>query len=111
MTRPKAMLSAAVALVVLVAIVVGGLAIAGDSGDDEGTSGTTPTTTPAPSEAPDGSSAQPGLGGFPPQFIQCLTDRGVDIEGEDPQELFHGGAVPPQVLNACFGALHGGGAP
>jgi hypothetical protein len=109
-TRPRAVLLAAVALVVLVAIVVGGLAIAGDSGDDEGTDGT-PTTTPAPSEAPDGSTAQPGLGAFPPEFIQCLTDRGVDIEGKDPQELFHGGAVPPEVLNACFGALHGGGGP
>jgi hypothetical protein len=109
-TRPKAVLSAAVAIV-LVAIVVGGLAIAGDGGEDEGTSGTTPTTTPAPSEAPDGSGPQPGLGAFPPEFIQCLTDRGVDIEGKDPQELFHGGAVPPEVLNACFGALHGGGGP
>jgi hypothetical protein len=109
-TRPKAVLSAAVALVVLVAIVVGGLAIAGDSGDGGGTS-VTPTTTAAPSEAPDGSSAPPGLGAFPPEFIQCLKDRGVDIEGKDPQELFHGGAVSPQVLNVCFGTLHGGGAP
>lgn len=111
MSRPKAVLSAAVALVVLVAIIVGGLAIAGDSGDDEGTSGAAPTRTSAPSGAPDGSPAQPGLGAFPPEFIQCLTDRGVDIEGKDPQELFHGGAVPPEVLNACFGALHGGGGP
>jgi len=107
-SRPKAVVSVAVALVVLVAIVVGGLAIAGDSGDDEGTRGT-PSTTPAPSDAPDGSTAPPGLGAFPPEFIQCLKDRGVDIEGKDPQELFHGGAVPPEVLNTCFGALHGGG--
>jgi hypothetical protein len=103
-------LSVAVPLVVLLAIVVGGLAIAGDSVDDEGASGT-PTATAAPSKASGGSSMPQALGAFPPEFIQCLKDRGVDIEGKAPQELFHGGAVSPQVLNACFGALHGGGAP
>jgi hypothetical protein len=111
MRRPKAAFSIAAALVVLVAIIVGGIAIAG-GGDDEGESAT-PVTTSPPSEAPDGSAAPPGaLGGFPPEFLQCLKDRGVDLEslaGADPQELFHGGAVPPQVLNACFGVLHGGG--
>ena len=107
MRRPKAVVSLAVALVLLVAVVVGGIAIAGGSGGDEGTN-----ATPAPSEAPGGSDTPPGLGAFPPQFIQCLTDQGVDIEdleGLDPNEIFHGGAVPPQVLNTCFGVLHGGG--
>jgi hypothetical protein len=112
MRRPKALLSVAAALVVLVAIVVGTIGIAGGSGDDEGKTAT-PAKNPAPSDAPGGSAAPPGaLGRFPPQFIQCLEDRGVDVEsleGEDPTEIFHGGAVPPEVLNACFGVLHGGG--
>lgn len=115
MRRPKAVLSVAVALVVLVAIVVGGIAIAGSSGDDEGENATPATTSPR-SDPPGGSAAPPsGLGGFPPQFLQCLEDRGVDVEGlegQDPNEIFHGGAVPPEVLSACFGVLHGGsGAP
>jgi hypothetical protein len=111
MSRPRAALSVAVALVVLAAIIVGGIAIAG-GGDDVGKNATPATTSP-PSEAPGGSAAPPSvLGGFPPQFVQCLKDRGVDVEsleGKDPQEIFHGGAVPPEVLNACFGVLHGGG--
>jgi hypothetical protein len=107
MRRPRALLSVAVALVVLVAIVFGAIAIAGGGGDDEGTA-TTPATTPAPSEPP-GGSAPGDLGRFPPEFIKCLEDQGIDVEGKDPIELFHGGGVPPQVLNECFGALHGGG--
>jgi hypothetical protein len=107
MRRPKALISVAAALVVVAAIVVGGIAIAGGSGGDEGT-----TATPAPSEPPGGSATPPGLGGFPPEFIQCLKDKGVNIEGLeglDPNEIFHGGAVPPETLNTCFGVLHGGG--
>jgi hypothetical protein len=113
MTRSKAVLSAAAALVVLVAIVAGGIAIAGGSGDDEGDTAA-PTTTQAPSDAPGGSAAPQGLGAFPPQFLQCLADRGVDvekIESMDINELLHGGAVPPEVVSACFGVLHGGGGP
>jgi hypothetical protein len=110
MRRPKALLSVAAALVMLIAIVVGGIAISGGNRNDEGK-----TATPAQSDPPDASAAPPGgLGGFPPQFVQCLEDRGVDVdslEGEDPNAIFHGGAVPPQVLNDCFGALHGGDPP
>jgi hypothetical protein len=115
MRRPKTVLSVAMALVVLVAIVVGGIAIACSSGDDGGENATPASASPR-SDPPGGSVAPPGgLGGFPPQFLQCLKDRGVDVEGlegEDPSDIFHGGAVPPEVLNACFGVLHGGsGAP
>ena len=102
MRRPTAITALALALVALA------LALAACGGDDEN-----PTTKPAPSESPGGGAAPPGaLDRFPPQFIQCLKDRGVDVEsleGEDPNEIFHGGAVPPDVLNACFGVLHGGG--
>jgi hypothetical protein len=113
MRRPKAVVSIGLAIVALAAIVVGSIAIAGGSGN-EGEEAT-PAETSAPSDAPDGTAAPPGgLGGFPPQFLQCLADRGVDVEsleGEDPNEIFHGGAVPPDVLSDCFAVLHGGGAP
>jgi hypothetical protein len=114
MRRPRAVLAVGVAIVVVAAIVVGGIAIAGGGGNDEGETATPATTSP-PSEAPDGTAAPPGgLGSFPPQLLQCLADRGVDVEsleGGDPNEVFHGGAVPPDVLSDCFAVLHGGGAP
>ena len=105
MSRPRVVILIAVALVALVAILIGGIAIAGGSGDGETT--TTPTTTAAPSDAPGESAVPPALRAFPPQFLQCLRDRGVDLKGLDSNELLHGGGVPPQVLTACFEALHG----
>jgi hypothetical protein len=104
----RTVISVAVALVAVIAIVAVGIAAAGGGGDDGESS-----TSPAPAAAPSDGAAPPGvLSGFPPEFIQCLADQGVDIqslEGIDPQEIFHGGAVPPEVMNACFGVIHGGG--
>jgi hypothetical protein len=50
---------------------------------------------------------------LPPGFAECLADQGVEIpEGASLNEIFHGGAVPPEVVNQCFERLHqGGGAP
>ena len=87
-------------LIALVAIVVGGIALAG--GGDEVTS-----TSTAPSEAPSAGAA-PSQGALPPQITECLADQGFDLES--PDELHS--AVPQQVINECFNALHqGGGAP
>jgi hypothetical protein len=105
MRRRRTLLSVGVALVVLVAIVAGAVAIAG-GGDDETTTAA-PTTTSA--QPRDRSGAPSSV--FPPQFIQCLKDRGVEVEGLDPQELLHGGAVPAEVLNTCFSMLHEGDDP
>jgi hypothetical protein len=105
----RTVISVAVALLAVIAIVVVGIAIAGGGGDDGESS-----TTPAPAAAPSDGAAPPGVASqLPPGFAECLADQGVDIpEGADLNELFHGGAVPPEVLNACFGRLHqGGGAP
>jgi hypothetical protein len=103
-------ISVAVALVAVIAIIVVGIAVAGGGGDDGESS-----TSPAPAEAPGGGVTPPSAGGLqlPPGIAECLADQGVDIpEGADLNELLHGGAVPPQVLNACFQALHqGGGVP
>lgn len=92
MRRPRAVISVALALVALVAIVVGGIALAG-SGDDGGT-----TTSPAPAEAPSGATP-PSSGALPPELLECL---GV----ESPNEIH---SAPPQVVEECFGALHQGG--
>jgi hypothetical protein len=101
-------ISVAVALVVLIAIVIVGIAVAGGGGDDGESS-----TSPAPAAAPSDGAAPPDVASqLPPGVADCLADQGVDLEGADINEILHGGAVPPQVLNACFQALHqGGGAP
>jgi hypothetical protein len=102
-------ISVAVALVAVIAIVVIGIAVAGGGGDDGESS-----TSPAPAAARGDGAAPPGVASqLPPGFAECLADQGVDIpERAGLNEIFHGGAVPPQVLNACFEALHqGGGAP
>jgi hypothetical protein len=101
-------ISAAVALVAVIAIVVVGIAVAGGGGDDGESS-----TSPAPASAPSDGAASPDVASqLPPGVAECLADQGVDLEGADINEIFHGGAVPPKVLNACFQALHqGGGAP
>jgi hypothetical protein len=107
--RPRAVLSVALALFVLVAIVVGGLAIAGDGGDDEGTTAT-PTTTPATSRARSESAGPPSLGALPPAFVQCLADQGVDVESITSESLVD--VIHSPSGSACFGVLHqGGGAP
>jgi hypothetical protein len=103
--RPRAVLSVALSLLVLVAIVVGGVAVAGSVGDDEGTTAT-PTTTPAPSGARSESAMPPSLGAFPPAFVQCLADQGVDVESITSQSLVD--VIHSPEGNACFGVLHQG---
>lgn len=66
-----------------------------------------PGPAPAPTEAPEpsGGATPPGApGSLPQEFFECVADQGVEIESEADLHL-----VPPQVLQACFGALHGGG--
>jgi hypothetical protein len=92
--RPRALIAVAL-LVALVAIVVGGIALAGGGGDEE------TTTSPAPSEAPSAGAA-PSPGALPPEFVECMADRGFDIESSAD---IH--SAPPQVLQECFG--HSGG--
>lgn len=93
MRRPRALIAVALALVATAFV------LAACGGGDEG-----PTTGPAPAEAPSGDATPPSPGALPPGIGECLADRGFDVE---PDELH---SVPPQVLEACFDALHGGGA-
>jgi hypothetical protein len=99
----------AMALVAVIAMVVVGIAVAGGGGDDGESS-----TSAAPAAAPSDAAAPPGVASqLPPGFAECLADQGVAIpEGAGLNEVFHGGAVPPEVLNQCFQRLHqGGGTP
>ena len=79
------------------------LALGACGGDDEEEA----TTTPPPAEAPSGGTAPPNTGGLPPGIAECLAEQGVELES--PADLH---SAPPEVLRACFEALHqGGGAP
>jgi hypothetical protein len=109
MRRSRVLLSVALALVVVIAIVVVGIAAGGGSGDDGGS-----RTTAEPAAAPSDGAVPPDVASqLPPGFGECLTDQGVVIpEDATVNDIFHGGAVPPEVVNQCFQSLHqGGGAP
>ena len=94
MSRPRALISAALALVVIAVIV--GVAVAGGGGEET-------TTSPPPAAAP----PQPAGSQLPPAFFECLADQGIEV---DPSSAdLH--SLPPQALQACFESLHGGGAP
>jgi hypothetical protein len=97
MRRPRAVVAVPVALVVLVAIVLAAIAFAG--GDDD-----TTTTNPLPGDATEATPAPGGPSSLPPQFVRCMADQGFTVETPDD---IH--AAPPQVLQTCFGTLHGGG--
>jgi hypothetical protein len=88
------------------ALVALALMLAACSSDDEET-----TTSPATSdgaEAPNGGATPPSaLGSLPPEFIKCMADQGVDIEG--PGE-FHSPEAQ-RAFPACLQFLHQGGAP
>jgi hypothetical protein len=93
----RAVISVTAALVVLAAIALAGLALAG-GGDDEA------IPSPAPSEAIEAPTQTPvSPGALPPEFIRCMADEGFAIES--PEDIH---SAPPQVLQTCFGSLHGG---
>jgi hypothetical protein len=94
--RSRSTISVALALVVLA------LLLATCAGDDDEEA----TTNPAPAEAPsDGATPQNSPGALPPKFIKCMAEQGFEVDPSGPD--LH--SAPPQVLQACFGALHQGG--
>lgn len=99
MTRPRARISVAATLVALTMTVA---ACGGDDGEEA-------TTSPAPAvEAPSGGATPPAdPGSLPPEFVECMADQGYEVKSSAD---IH--SAPPQVLQTCFGSLHGdGGAP
>jgi hypothetical protein len=98
--RPRTLIASSLGLIVLVAMIAVGIALAGSDDDDT-------TATPPPGDAVETPTATPTPGapaGLPPEFFDCLADQGVVIES--PDEIH---SVSPEVLQACFGSLHGGG--
>jgi glucose/arabinose dehydrogenase len=86
-----------------VAVVALALMLAACGGGDA--EGEDATATPAASEAPSQSPApQRAPGSLPPEFLTCVADQGYEIES--PNEIH---SLPMEVLQKCFGSLHGGG--
>ena len=99
MRRPRAVM----AVIVLVAVVLAGVAIAG--GDDETTDPPPRNGVEVPAETTTPSPGNPSS--LPPTFVRCMADQGYDVDSPDD---IH--AAPPQVLETCFGTVHqGGGTP
>jgi hypothetical protein len=73
-------------------------------GDGEG------NTVPQPGvEAPAGDTTSPSTPtDFPPEFVECMADQGIDIESS-PDALHAPGAE--EAFQACQQFLHSGGAP
>jgi hypothetical protein len=94
--------------VIAIGAVLTGLLLAGCGGDDDdpattATSGANPPNGAAP---PGGSSSQ-SAAGFPPAFIECMADKGVDVSSVD---TIHGPAAQ-EAFYACLPYLHGGASP
>jgi hypothetical protein len=85
------------AALVALALTLG--ACGGDDNEEE------TATSPAPAaEAPSGSPAAPSLSQFPPEFLECLGDQGIDLDSvTDVSAVIHS----PEG-NRCFDELHGG---
>ena len=64
----------------------------GACGGDNNDAARTPTPTPTPTPTD-----------LPPEFVKCMEDQGFAVTSSDE---IH--AAPPDVLQRCFGTLHGG---
>ena len=80
-------------------LVAAALATSSCGGEVDKDAATSPThTTAAPTATPDSVSQ------LPPAFVQCMADRGFTVTSSDDVH-----SAPPDVLQTCFGTLHGGG--
>ena len=98
MRRSWAVIGLALAMVVLALM----LAACGGGDDDDTTTGAAPSASPSAGATP------PSLSSFPPEFIDCLADQGIDVESLDGESLSD--AIHSPEGQACFDVLHQGGA-
>ena len=93
--------SRAAAILAVVALALGVLACSGDDDTSD-----EPKKSPPASDSPSGGggASPPSADQLPPEFTRCMADNGFPIES--PDEIH---SAPQQVLQECFGSLHGGG--
>ena len=101
MRRLWTVIAGALALIALILVIV----VASGGNDDGGTvTGTVPAEPPAAQAPSQGSSSAIDLSRFPPSFVQCLEDQGIDLESAtDISAAIHGPGGA-----RCFDELHGG---
>jgi hypothetical protein len=81
------------------------IAVASSTGACGGGDGDTAEESPTPSPTPVSPSPTPrSPGQLPPAFVQCMADQGFNVTSS--AEIH---SAPPEVLQLCFGTLHGGG--
>jgi hypothetical protein len=91
-----------IAITLAVALVGLALLLAACGGEEDGEQ--TTTNPPPVAETPNGGTTPPSLSQFPPEFLECLEDQGIDLESvTDISAVIHspGG-------DRCFDVLHGG---
>lgn len=85
------------------AIGVVAIALAGCGGGDGGKEAATGQAPSGAVEAPSAEGTPPGAAnGFPPAFLACMSDRGVDVEVPDAVHA----PDAQQAFQACLEFLH-----
>jgi hypothetical protein len=84
------------------ALVAVALLFAACGGDEEPEE--TTTNSPPAAEAPDSGTISPSLSRFPPEFLECLEDQGIDLESVTDVSA----AIHSPGGNQCFDELHAG---
>lgn len=70
-----------------------------------GGDGEAPTSSPTPAATPSAPSAPPPrVSGLPSEFVACMAEQGFAVTSSADIHT-----APPQVLQLCFGSLHGDG--
>jgi hypothetical protein len=93
---------------VTIGAVLTGLLLGGCGGDDDDATTTAASGAVAPSGvAPQSGGSSPSAAGFPPAFIECMAEKGVDVSSVD---TIHGPEAQ-EAFYACLPVLHGGGVP
>jgi hypothetical protein len=87
-----------------VLLIVVSVAIGACGGDDDNDAARSPTPSNTPSSPPPTATPGGSAGDLPPAFVQCMADQGFDVSSSAD---IH--SAPPEVLQLCFGTLHGGG--
>ena len=90
-----------VAILLTVAMAASIVGCGGGDNDKDAATTQTPADTPAPL-AP--TAAPHSVSELPHAFVQCMAERGFTVTSS---EDIH--SAPPDVLQTCFGTLHGGG--
>lgn len=104
MRRPRAVISVVLALVALALV----LAACGGGADEGSDANATPPASGAPNpRTPDQGAPPDAPAALPPEFLDCVAAEGFEVDASGAN--LH--SLPPQVLQTCFGSLHGGGAP